>query len=586
MTSGGRRTNGPRWPVMAVAVLALAATGVADAGPVDLVRHPPRVESIAVQLIDPPAPRARLFVEYAPNERLGPRIVLDFGNEAVVLRDDGRTGDEKAGDRRYTGVFTFDVRALREQWERLGRLTASEHLTMPVFSGRVIVGEHLVKRVHPKLLVTALLRRKRVGIDRAVCSVQPIDWAKSLMITDPTVVRDLARTFDRCAAPGSQGTPSGTWSFPYLIGQAAGPGVSNATVSQFIKTWLQHWQTAQTVNGWPVAARTKIDAHIIGPWRDASKGSGVEFDPAQAPFRLLAIVNRIDQSDSLIYDTSSAPDPGNAGELRFVFGALSKACVPLDFTVIFEYAVHRTDCQGIAAWARDWIKLSQLPFGATSYNPQLELLTEQIVKHGSAPWRSNKSLLDQVRTNEFSLEDPAGGATWELREFRLSATNQLVQATVERTPDASLNGSTTLRDYVNANSTPIEKEQHDVPADWPAGQHFLGGSALAEPQLLFWDAPGISKANARFRFSLNTCSGCHVRETGTASMHINPKIPAGGAGQLSPFLTGGAGATVTDPVDGTTHVFGDLARRTGELARAATLPCVCQLLHLPIVGPH
>jgi hypothetical protein len=560
-----------------LAVRAPHAVAAGD-GP-DFVTAPPTVQSLAVQLIDPP--QARLLVEYAPDARLPPELPLTLGRQVVVLRDTGEAGDERARDRTYTGTFTLDVRALERQWRMRSDLTQRER-TVPVFVGREVVGQHLIEPITPAALGQRLAGGAPVLLAKyGVCSTQPIDWRKSLLITNTKVVRNSKRTYDPCRKV--KGKPTGVWSVPYLIREAAGGSTAtDATVSLFIKNWLEQWTTAQTVNGRTVPARAKMQELIIDPWKAASTAAGVDFDPAKAPFRLLAIVNRVDKADSLIYGLSSAPDPASGGELRFVFGALSKDCVPLDFTVILEYAVNRTDCEGIAAWANDWIALSQLAFGKT-YNETLEALTETIVKFGSAPLRANKSWLSQVRTNELSLDNPAGGSVWDMREFRLNDKNELMLDTVKETPDGSLNGSTRLRDYVNANTTAIEADQYKVPPDHPTGQPFLAGQALAKPTPGVWNAPGITSAKARFVFSRNTCNGCHARETDTDSTHINPSVTPGSAGQLSAFLTGG---TVTDPVDGSTHTFGDLDRRVGQLSNAATLDCLCQLYNTTLTEPH
>src|SRR6185503_1736389 len=106
-----------------------------------------------------------------------------------------------------------------------------------------------------------------------------------------------------CGPTGPRGTSGGVWSFGYLMRQLAGGSSASATqVSTFIKTWLDEWQkTGNGVNGWPLSARPKLDNHIVQPWKAASTGSGVEFDPDKAPFRLLAIVNRIDLSKGTVY---------------------------------------------------------------------------------------------------------------------------------------------------------------------------------------------------------------------------------------------------------------------------------------------
>jgi hypothetical protein len=379
---------------------------------------------------------------------------------------------------------------------------------------------------------------------------------------------------------------------------AGGPSVSDQDLSKFIESWLAQWTTDQTVNGWTVPHRKGMTAQIITPWQVASKGSNpaVKYDATKAPFRLLAIVNRIDKADILVYGSGSAPNPGNAGELRFVFGALSKKCKPLNFTVIFEYQVQRTDCAAVGQWARDWLALAPLSLGSSSYNAALEALTEPIVAHDAT--KPNGSALAQIRTNESSLGATFPGVKWDMREFHLAPSGgapgtlpvALVEDTVKQTPDDSLNNSATLASYINANAAAILLDLHQVPDDFPTpGPHFLGGHALGRPANStntgsFWKAPAITTPAARHHFSLDTCNGCHAQETGTHSTHVDPKTDPGLPAQLSGFLTG---ETVTDPVDSTVqHTFGDLALRAGALTSLAELDCVCQLYGNPQPAPH
>ena len=86
------------------------------------------------------------------------------------------------------------------------------------------------------------------------------------------------------------------------------------------------------------------------------------------------------------------------------------------------------------------------------------------------------------------------------------------------------------------------------------------GSALND--IDFWAADGITNNDARQKFSLNTCNGCHGAETGTAFLHIAPR-EVGSAAALSGFLTQ---IELPDPVDpATTRSFNDLARRATDM---------------------
>ena len=73
----------------------------------------------------------------------------------------------------------------------------------------------------------------------------------------------------------------------------------------------------------------------------------------------------------------------------------------------------------------------------------------------------------------------------------------------------------------------------------------------------FWNAPGINNPEARHKFSLNTCNGCHGGETQTGFLQVQPR----GLGQessLSGFLLG---ETVIDPVTGNPRQLNELKRR-------------------------
>ena len=66
----------------------------------------------------------------------------------------------------------------------------------------------------------------------------------------------------------------------------------------------------------------------------------------------------------------------------------------------------------------------------------------------------------------------------------------------------------------------------------------------------------MTNAEARHKFSLNTCNGCHGGETQTGFLHVFPRSP-GQVSSLSGFLTG---ETVTD-IRGVTRRLSELLRR-------------------------
>lgn len=354
-----------------------------------------------------------------------------------------------------------------------------------------------------------------------------IDRAAELAITSLSVVEDPVRT-----------APGGAWHIGTLMKAMAGGQDPSALVRQ----WLKTWNTAQTVNGLTIPARPQMMSRVLGIWEERSGGPNKPLDFSKAPFRLLAIVNRMDLRD-----------PGvQAGEGRFVFGVLDGAGNPLEFTIIFEYALPGGTPEAIQRWARDWHELGQLGLSHPDYKTKLQALTDRFTKAGVMTGRPHGSALNQIRTNEVTLAEP-----WEMREFILTNTG-LQPATVKLTPDLGFQNTNALRDFILANQADVLAERHTVPETLGASK-FLAASA-AVPEFFFWRVPGVQN-EARHKFSLNTCSGCHSRETGTDFTHISPRL-AGRAAVLSPYLRG---MSLQDPVTGVARTFDDLGRRAEDM---------------------
>jgi hypothetical protein len=348
------------------------------------------------------------------------------------------------------------------------------------------------------------------------------------MITDLSVVEDPVRT--RGAGP---------WTFRHLA-EALAPTAAEAPA--LVEAWLSQWLSDQVVNGHVVPARPALRRLVLDPWPRIDGG----LDLSRAPFRLLAIVNRMDLRDLAA---------GNAGEGRFVFGVLDARGAPTEFTVILEYKLPAATAAEVRGWADAWHALGALPFPSAAYNEALEAITTRFAGRNAAPGRPNGSALSQLRTNEIALAAP-----WELREFALdTATGRLQPKVVELTPDASFDRTAALAGFVNANETAILAGTHLVP-NGLGGAPFAGGASRND--LAPWRAPGVLSNDARHLFSLGTCNGCHGVETGTPFLHVFPR-PAGRPSALSAFLTGTA---LPDPVNRqVTRSFADLGRRSADL---------------------
>jgi hypothetical protein len=308
---------------------------------------------------------------------------------------------------------------------------------------------------------------------------------------------------------------AGAWSFRRVV-EALTP--AGTTPSDYVKVWLESWVRTQRINSFEVVPRPQVESIVLCPWlqRRAENGCDAdckscqaeELDLDQAPFRLLAIVNRIDLRR---LDHDVAP----AGEGRLVFGLVrgagdDPAAAPLRMTAIFEFAYPTLEGQTARDWAERWHALGA-ESSDESFKQSLQAITDDFVSAES---------LRQIRTNERDLE-----WRWELRQFVHGANGLPVPAVTSNTPDASLNSSSPLRDYLLANRAGVLSEAEQMPP------RLLGG---ATPGDLVWrvnvDEP-LRKA-----FANQTCNGCHMTEQRPVDIafHISPQRR--GRERLSPYL--------------------------------------------------
>lgn len=570
------------------------------------LREPtPLGENVAVHIKLPPPSNPKLegSLVRVLGEPDSPMVV--FSSDALAKL--GRL-DKSPGRGFFTAFLRLDERELerRLKTEKTFENVKEPSKTTLVFTGRT-----------PVAITTGLrfdldIFRNGGMMPLGSCPITPASvperWEESLLLTDPLVVQDGLRTHDACQ-PG--GAADGAWTFKHLMNEMAlGSGLST---HDFVVEWLSSWLQPYVVNGDNVPARTQMFDQVILPWANRSGVSatlspggvltlGGALDLDDSPFRLSAIVNRIDLGGSVDgpsgYGGGSTSQPTDAGELRFVFGVQNlDSCSVLQFSVIFEYGVPITGCTSVRDWALDWTKLNDPGF-APRFSPawlaHLEAMTESVVTHGAAPAKGNQNALNQIRTNEIALAAP-----WELREFTLGIENPFLDTntpadgplrahTVAMTPDDGAFSPTphpvtdafVLGDVLAGVPASVPTLPDDCSASYSvpgqfAGAPFRGGNALTLPPT-HWEAavdPADNReACARHQFSLNTCNGCHFGDTATPFLHVDPTVmPAA----LSNFLTGGGGIwTVADPQFGAPDwAFADLERRFQRLYELACTTC-------------
>lgn len=359
-----------------------------------------------------------------------------------------------------------------------------------------------------------------------------IDYEKELMITSLDVVNDPCRTeWGGKDDKGNACAPEleGHWTFWYLMLQAAG----DTPVEDFIKDWLMSWTTDQMVNGHIVKARPRISNILNTDWAKNN------FKKEGAPFRLLAIINRIDLA-GLQGPYVQAP----LGEGRMIFGFTDSAGGPLQAVVSLEYQLAPSSTQKAKDWAKMWRdleKLDKIGRSHSPYNIALQKITDMFVDEYSNTTGSNhQSSLLRVRTNELSF---GMDRLWQMREYVLQdgnapcRSNELNKCLLKlqpltQTPDISYNGSDVLDSWIIKNKISILNQNHIVDETYSymgKTENFLAGSIeLGQSSIMnAWNYPSsqssLMDADVRHLFSVETCNGCHYAETGTLNFHISPR---------------------------------------------------------------
>jgi hypothetical protein len=269
------------------------------------------------------------------------------------------------------------------------------------------------------------------------------------------------------------------------------------------ESWLRTYRQT-SLNGYAVEDRKGVE-DLIASWPRHDGG----LDLSRAPFRLLAIVSRLD------LETSAN------GEARLIYGLYDPASgAPRKMTVAFEYRLPALGtANDRAEWARRWHALAKLPAGET-YNAALQQLSDAFAQAGS---------LSQLRANEQQF-----GEFWQLRQWMLES-GVLRLFPTPQTPDQTLNGSSRLARFILDNADAVRAGTAAIP------QELQGGVSLEIGAWVFQGEPRIDEP-LRHAFAAQTCNGCHAQETNSVQgfFHVSPFKPLAGDGRdrLSDFLKG------------------------------------------------
>lgn len=302
---------------------------------------------------------------------------------------------------------------------------------------------------------------------------------------------------------------------------------------------------SEATSGYPTPDGLPTDApEVEGPYVEAPGG---EYGPSNTaapswgdtPFRLIAIVNRV--------DLASSACGGYPGELRYVYAAVDPITSrPLDVTVILEVPYPTT--RPAAEWARAWRELSALPAG-DAYVQGLAALTRE-VRADADPLRV------RVRSNEVAFSNPSA-PSWEMREFQLQVRDdalELAQVPLEFTPRPDADPAA-LSAYVLEHAEEIEGSGARLPEEMQAGAASIGAPDFS------WSVLGVSE-RLRRAFSLQTCNGCHGGDTAALPfLHIGPGLSPDSPARVSRYLY--------DP-DATSD---ELRRRAGVLDALTATSC-------------
>lgn len=541
-------------------------------------------------------------------------VKLYRGNSFVCcVKDDGVSPDACANDKLFTACVQQNADDfLQDILNRQNEIESKEFVTR--YTGHI--GELIETSTLTKFDKQGFNNFQEVQIEplligqNASDGYQNIIKHKSLFITELEVVENSDRTYNLVTG---EGNPIGAWTFGELMKNMAGGLSQNPTneeilkINLFLKEWIKSLYEVYELNGKASNHRdnSAVANLLIDPWVEKAYGEQVEVTGENweniwddidtqtevesilqnAPFKLTAIVNRLDLRGNSAY----SPTLSNAGETRFIFSLIDPFTgeTPIHeninfdnisfldwegMNVILEYGNPETDKCDIKQKALDWIALSDYDWNNQTefddYLTALQLLTDDVTAVNANPSKPNGSAINQVRTNEklFAYILPKSNwvmANWELRQFEIEESSGLLKLTpVTNVPfsdenytrngidlnqeeyETTYSGASNIRNWIygvgdlSSQQVRIAIGNHNLPT------HLTQPTAEIEDELMhyyridFWSddfSDGIYdndnytgdeshlQKEIRKQLSLNTCMGCHTSETKTPFMMIRPR---------------------------------------------------------------
>jgi len=300
-------------------------------------RFPPVPTQFWVQkLVTPLSDSSNMIIriKYVSDTVLPSSITMYINGGNTIFHDDGTGPDSVSGDGVYAAYlkenitsFLTSVQSLHDNLATKGSFTTftghfgQVNTTTPIFDVENFNNNHQVE-FDQKLIN---------GVD---CG-NNILRQNSLFITDLSVVEDEARTY---RVSDGTGTITGVWTFGNLIKNivnSAHYGDNNyGEVRTFLKQWVGSYMVSRTLNGQSTLGRTDIYTFLIEPWLRKANASNPSYTShgqnnwqtdwdqtdetslvQNAPFKLMAIVNRLDLRGNSYYSSSM----GLSGETRFIY---------------------------------------------------------------------------------------------------------------------------------------------------------------------------------------------------------------------------------------------------------------------------